>query len=859
MEKQTECGYNSTKVAFLEWKVRSKIDPWSSRKANLDMKAYSGVNREAVKVTSNRPGSSFVEAVRGLPKTNNPKVFNVSLHKFADVKDKGSDMVEVVLWDEEENDSRWLSFCVVGVFEKVAGVSSMTERLREKNILGIPLNVWCGEFFLKLGWAAGEPLLIEKETLNREILFRRKVFTLIPNGVSCPGDTAVPLPVTKKSASRKVVQFELGLASGKDMGLGSGNTKNGFLVKPKLACGHPKRAQLKEIGIIINNEDINKSAAHLGQPNMELEKGQSVERSWLSEDIGESSFEESGDGGIMVKNSVGQRSTDSESEKEISSEDRNSICQGLDELRKGISGSIPDKDRWNFDVELSKVVEKGMELGYLKFINLSTMVEWLMKEEVIVRLKLGVLVKRGLGRLEKRTVVRNLVRNIKPSILFIQESKLKHFDSRIAKSLGGFLLTNGVGVEAKGSTGGVITLWDGDVFVVNSCIFNDRCIIVSGVESVRSMRNFKMFVEAANVIDLPLHGMAFTWSNNKEDESWARLDRFLCDHLFISWFPQLVQKGLGRSLSDHNPIFLGESEVDWGPKPFWFLNGWLEDKVLLEGVRNCWLSCQAGASAGLLLKNKIRAVRSHLKAYSKTNKLDGDMIKALEEELARIEGYDVASGWTVGLREQRPSCLVKLWKQIRLDEQKWRQISRVKWLKDGDRNSKSFHIISNERMKLEVEFLEDEVWKALSESDGNKAPGSDGLNLNVIKANWELIKVHISHLQFADDMILFLEPKLEYLMNTKRILRCFELVSGLKINFHKSSLVRVSKKGAQEDDWAGKFRCLSSSFPIKYLGLPLGGNTSKEAFWNLAVNNVEQRLASWKRGFISEGGTFGSC
>ncbi|KAK3199767.1 hypothetical protein Dsin_023182 [Dipteronia sinensis] len=536
------------------------------------MKDYSGVNREAVKVTSNMSVSSFVEAVRGLPKTENPKVFNDNLCKFADVKDKGSDMVEVVSWDEEENASMWLSFCAVGVFKKVAGVSSVTERLREKNILsscyylvdknilwsfksiddrnafirsrnlwedlfsfiggwssaitpqcrlswvefrGIPLNVWRGEFFLKLGWAVGEPLLIEKKTLNRENLFGGKVLTLIPNGdtavlvgagvnapimkqtfprieqlkASCSKtsgaaadkSTTFQLSVTKKSASRKVVQFELGLGSGKDMGSGFGNTKNGFLVKPKLACGLPKRAQLKEIGSIINNEDINKSAAHIGQPNMELGKGKSVERSWSSEDSGESSFEESDkglrlqcknfggessksgldnlvggnividlsrggemrkqmghsfkealvNGGsvllMQVKNSVGQRSTDSESEKEISSEvshsssdksishvsetqqldrdnlvakvvanssgrlrkvsskkvtktissvkrhgmktrkDRNSICQGLDELRKGISSSIPDKDRWDVDVELSKVVEKGVELGYLKF------------------------------------------------------------------------------------------------------------------------------------------------------------------------------------------------------------------------------------------------------------------------------------------------------------------------------------------------------------------------------------------------------------------------------------------------------------------------------------------------------------
>ena len=60
--------------------------------------------------------------------------------------------------------------------------------------------------------------------------------------------------------------------------------------------------------------------------------------------------------------------------------------------------------------------------------------------------------------------------------------------------------------------------------------------------------------------------------------------------------------------------------------------------------------------------------------------------------------------------------------------------------------------------------------------------------------------IHISHLQFIDDTILFLEPKMEFLLNTKRILTCFELISGLKINFHKSCLVRVWKRGPGEED-----------------------------------------------------------
>ncbi|KAK2651364.1 hypothetical protein Ddye_011220 [Dipteronia dyeriana] len=53
--------------------------------------------------------------------------------------------------------------------------------------------------------------------------------------------------------------------------------------------------------------------------------------------------------------------------------------------------------------------------------------------------------------------------------------------------------------------------------------------------------------------------------------------------------------------------------------------------------------------------------------------------------------------------------------------------------------------------------------------------------------------VHITHLQFAEDTIIFLKPRMEFLINTRRILRCFELASGLRINFHKSCVVKVGQ------------------------------------------------------------------
>ncbi|XP_016169157.1 uncharacterized protein LOC107611777 [Arachis ipaensis] len=52
--------------------------------------------------------------------------------------------------------------------------------------------------------------------------------------------------------------------------------------------------------------------------------------------------------------------------------------------------------------------------------------------------------------------------------------------------------------------------------------------------------------------------------------------------------------------------------------------------------------------------------------------------------------------------------------------------------------------------------------------------------------------IALSHLQFTDDTILFCPPEEETIKNYKRLLRCFELMSGLNINFDKSSLIPIN-------------------------------------------------------------------
>lgn len=52
----------------------------------------------------------------------------------------------------------------------------------------------------------------------------------------------------------------------------------------------------------------------------------------------------------------------------------------------------------------------------------------------------------------------------------------------------------------------------------------------------------------------------------------------------------------------------------------------------------------------------------------------------------------------------------------------------------------------------------------------------------------------IGHLQFADDTILFINDDSKSIMGIKMIMKMFETSSGLKINFHKSSLYGPDNK-----------------------------------------------------------------
>lgn len=112
----------------------------------------------------------------------------------------------------------------------------------------------------------------------------------------------------------------------------------------------------------------------------------------------------------------------------------------------------------------------------------------------------------------------------------------------------------------------------------------------------------------------------------------------------------------------------------------------------------------------------------------------------------------------------------------------------------------------------------------------------------------------ISHLQFANDTICFVEANMDQVVNLKIISKIFEGILGLKVNIAKLSMTGIGVDGRVLYSFAGNFGCKVEFWLMKYLGMPLGGNLRVMSFWDTVMKRVKKKLASWKRSYFSSWG-----
>ncbi|GMI64192.1 hypothetical protein HRI_000088500 [Hibiscus trionum] len=254
---------------------------------------------------------------------------------------------------------------------------------------------------------------------------------------------------------------------------------------------------------------------------------------------------------------------------------------------------------------------------------------------------------RGLGRVEKKVVVRRCITTYKAAIVFLQETKLQLVDDRVVKRVfGNSRLSEYSFSPSSGAVGGLITVWDLNMFECLSSSTHPNHILLRGelrfqgkklqcvlmniyapndgadrkellrdikvvlmtyncpvflggdfnvVRNVKErignssskaeMTGFSKFIDSLALVDLPLAGGRFTWSSIRDVPAQSRLDRFLLSPKCLECWPDLTQQCLPKNISDHNPIALMYHCFFGGPKPFRYFDYWTDYKDYNELIK----------------------------------------------------------------------------------------------------------------------------------------------------------------------------------------------------------------------------------------------------------------------------------
>jgi chemotaxis protein histidine kinase CheA len=205
---------------------------------------------------------------------------------------------------------------------------------------------------------------------------------------------------------------------------------------------------------------------------------------------------------------------------------------------------------------------------------------------------------------------------------------------------------------------------------------------------------FRSAVNDCDLTDIHLEGYPFTWikSEGTDHVIEERLDRALMSSNWLSNFPNAKLINLLSSHSDHSPILLQCNPTirQHYRREFKFENSWLKEEEIGEVVTEGWNNGE-----GLEIVHRLTHCADELHRWGRRKKRRfKEEIKEFEEEMEHTREKGDASHISRFQEAQRQHAKVLI-----QEEAFWRQRAKMHWLKEGDLNTKFFHMSASARSK----------------------------------------------------------------------------------------------------------------------------------------------------------------
>jgi hypothetical protein len=127
---------------------------------------------------------------------------------------------------------------------------------------------------------------------------------------------------------------------------------------------------------------------------------------------------------------------------------------------------------------------------------------------------------------------------------------------------------------------------------------------------------FNAIINCNGLREIYLSGGQYTWSNNQQDPTLEKLDRFLMNDSWECLFPLATVHKLVKEMSDHNPLILDTMEQkNKVNRDFKFEKAWLHEDDFLSRVSRSWSIPRRAADSLGKLQHKLKNVKKDLKGW----------------------------------------------------------------------------------------------------------------------------------------------------------------------------------------------------------------------------------------------------
>ncbi|XP_042504795.1 uncharacterized protein LOC122081671 [Macadamia integrifolia] len=427
-----------------------------------------------------------------------------------------------------------------------------------------------------------------------------------------------------------------------------------------------------------------------------------------------------------------------------------------------------------------------------------------------------------------------------------------------------------------------------------------------GAFNLGSAAEFQAMIDACLLLPISSTGKKFTWTNNRRRGHVATvLDHSFCNEKWVDFFRNVMQHVLWSSVSDHAQLLVISDIVSKSNNIPFRLHGFrMENENFLLVVDEAW-KMQLIGDPIYVLSEKLKRVKGLLKVWARDSFPNLNMeLEQATKILKMIQDSIEESGMSDDLFNKEADAKTALLTASCRHEALWAEKEKLRWVKNGDCNSKLFHlfvklrrarnqisalkredgswaldqrgiaeyiasffekfheptsiiehhdlldcipkILSNEDVaSLEATPIREEIKQIVWDMDPDSSPSSDGFLGKFFRKCWEVVETDFGKVlsKIMSSSLMPLLPRL--VLDEQGAFQKEEaFCRGLKL------LVRDGKLKSLPGPRGIRLERL----PTKYLDVKIFKGRVRGSHVLPLLDNIKRKLARWKGKLLSLGG-----